>query len=43
MGVDEGGLQVIDIQMMYYSTGTCSPVALMVFVIHTIYLTFMTA
>ena len=47
MGVDEGGLQVIDIQVMYHSTSTCSPVTValssMVFVIHTIYLTFMTA
>ena len=36
MGVDEAGLQVIDIEVMILFYGTYSPLALMVFVIHTI-------
>ena len=36
MVVDEGGLQVIDIEVVILLYNTYSPVALMVFVIHTI-------
>ena len=36
MGVDEGGLQVIDIKVITLLFSTYSPVALMVFAIHTI-------
>ena len=36
MDADEGGLQVIDIKVILSLYGTYSPVALMVFVIHTI-------
>ena len=35
MGVDEGGLQVVDIEVMILLYDTYSPVALTVFVIHT--------
>ena len=35
MSVDEGGLQVIDIEVILLLYGTYSPVALIVFVIHT--------
>ena len=44
MGVDEGGLQVIDIELIILLYGTYSPVALMMFVFQTrLYLTFVTA
>ena len=36
MGVDEGGLQVVDIEMIILLYVTYSPAALIVFVIHTI-------
>ena len=36
MGVDEGGLQIIDIEVITLLYNTYSPVALMVLVIHTI-------
>ena len=36
MGVDEGGLQAIDIEVMILLYSKYSPVAHMVFVIHTI-------
>ena len=36
MGVNEGCLQVIDIEVIILLYGTYSPVALMVFVVHTI-------
>ena len=36
MRVDEGGLQVIDIEVMRLLYGTYQPIALMVLVIHNI-------
>ena len=45
MGVNGGGLQVIDIEVLILLYSTYSPVvvALMMFAIHTSYLTYMTA
>ena len=46
MGINEGGLQVIDIEevlILLYSTYSPVVVALMMFAIHTSYLTYMTA
>ena len=36
MGISEGGLQVIDIEVIILLYGTYSPVAFMIFVVHTI-------